>query len=104
LDSSGDLTKLLIWCAAEAQPGVYNAVAPNPLRQIDLAQSIARCLRKPFWAPAVPGFALKLILGERSALVLSSQRVSADKVTRAGFVFDFPEITQALTDLLGPTR
>ena len=99
-----DLTKLLIWCAVEAQPGVYNAVAPNPLRQIELAQAIARCLRKPFWAPAVPGFALKLILGERSALVLSSQRVSADKVTRAGFVFDFPEITSALTDLLGPTR
>jgi len=100
----GDLTKLLIWCAAEAPSGVYNAVAPNPLRQIDLAHSIARCLHKPFWAPAVPSFVLKLILGERSALVLSSQRVSADKVIRAGFVFDFPEISSALTDLLGASR
>jgi len=37
-------------------------------------------------------------------LVLSSQRVSSDKVIRAGFVFDFPEISSALTDLLGASR
>lgn len=99
-----DLTQLLIWCAAQGPAGVYNAVAPNPLRQIELAKTIARILRKPFWAPPVPSWVLKIILGERSALVLSSQCVSAQKILDAGFVFEFSEVSDALSDLLTPKR
>ncbi|HEX8023225.1 TIGR01777 family oxidoreductase, partial [Mucilaginibacter sp.] len=57
--------------------GVYNMVAPNPVTNKQLTQTVAKHLRKPLWAPNVPGFILKLLLGEMSSIVLGSTKVSA---------------------------
>ncbi|MFN4080954.1 MAG: DUF1731 domain-containing protein, partial [Saprospiraceae bacterium] len=47
-----------------------------------------------------PSFALRILLGEMSAVVLNSNRVSAQKVTDAGFEFEYPELEGALRALL----
>jgi hypothetical protein len=81
--------------------GVYNMAAPNPVTNKQLTQAIAKQLRKPLWAPNVPEFVLKLLLGEMSSIVLSSTKVSAQKILDAGFSFKFTELSAAIKDIYG---
>jgi uncharacterized protein len=80
--------------------GVYNAVAPNPVQQAELTKSIAQVLKRPVFLPNVPEFALKLLLGEMSAIVLESQRVCSRKIQNTGFKFNYHELSAALKNLL----
>ncbi|MBP1652111.1 MAG: hypothetical protein H6Q26_2268 [Bacteroidetes bacterium] len=77
--------------------GIYNAVAPNPVRHKDLVMTLAQVSRGKSFIPVyVPAFALKLALGEMSMEVLKSVSVSAAKIMRTGFVFSYPDIRSAL--------
>jgi uncharacterized protein (TIGR01777 family) len=80
--------------------GVYNAVAPNPVTNYKLTKQIASHLEVPFWLPNVPGFMLKLILGEMATLVLEGQLVSSRKLEEIGYNFKYYNIDNALNDLL----
>lgn len=79
--------------------GVYNAVAPNPVTNETLTKESAKVLEKPLILPKVPTFALKLLLGEMSALVLESQRVSSAKIEEF-YDFEFTRLQKALENLL----
>jgi len=81
--------------------GVYNMVAPNPVTNKQLTQAVAKQLHKPLWAPNVPGFVLKLLLGEMSSIVLGSTKVSAQKIEDAGFKFKFANLEAALSAIYG---
>ncbi|NHA08023.1 TIGR01777 family protein [Mucilaginibacter sp. HC2] len=81
--------------------GTYNMVAPNPVTNAQLTQAVANQLHKPLWAPNVPAFILKLLLGEMSTLVLGSTKVSAQKIQDAGFKFKFTEVPSALKEIYG---
>lgn len=81
--------------------GVYNMVAPHPVTNAQLTKAIAKQLHKPLWAPKVPAFVLKLLMGEMSTIVLGSTKVSAQKIEDAGFKFKYPEITSALSEIYG---
>jgi uncharacterized protein (TIGR01777 family) len=83
----------------KAVSGPVNAVAPEGVTMGTLASSIGRVLRRPSWIP-VPSFVLKLLLGEMSEVVLEGARVLPQKLSRAGFQFQFPDLKSALTDLL----
>jgi uncharacterized protein (TIGR01777 family) len=81
--------------------GVYNMVAPNPVTNTQMVKAVARQLHKPLWAPRVPAFLLKILLGEMSTLVLGSTKVSAQKMEDAGFRFKYAEVADALKDIYG---
>ncbi|GAA3988032.1 TIGR01777 family oxidoreductase [Mucilaginibacter dorajii] len=81
--------------------GVYNMVAPNPVTNEEMTQAIAKQLHKPLWAPKVPTFVLKLLLGEMSTLVLGSTKASAQKIMDAGFSFKYAELAAALKEIYG---
>ena len=81
--------------------GVYNMVAPNPVTNKQLTQAVAKQLNKPLWAPNVPAFLLKLLLGEMSSIVLGSTKVSAQKIQDAGFKFAYAELPAALKEIYG---
>ena len=83
----------------EALKGVYNMVAPNPVTNAQLTQAVAKQLHRPLWLPNVPAFALKLLFGEMSIVVLGSTKASAQKIEQAGFKFKFPQIAGALEDI-----
>ena len=95
-----DLARLFVFVLEKNKSGVYNAVAPNPITNLKLTKCIAKTLKKPLFLPAVPAFMLKLILGEMSALVLESQKVSSQKISSEGFHFNFPQIENALAEIL----
>lgn len=80
--------------------GNYNAVAPQPTTNYNFSKILAEVMNKWFWAPKIPAFILKLILGEMSAVVLSSTRVSSAKIEKAGFKFKFNTLTEALKNLV----
>lgn len=79
--------------------GVYNMATPTPVTNKQLTKAVAKQLRRPYWMPNLPSFALKLLFGEMSLVVLGSTNVSAKKIEENGFKFKFPEITTALKDL-----
>lgn len=81
--------------------GVFNACAPQPVRNADFTQALARALRRPAVLPA-PAWALRLALGEMSVLLLGGQRVAPRRALEHGFRFRHPELGQALSSLLGP--
>ena len=81
--------------------GVYNMVAPNSVTNKQLTQAIAKQLHKVLWAPNVPAFVLKLMLGEMATIVLGSTKASAQKIENAGFRFKYPDITSALQEIYG---
>ncbi|MDB5002281.1 MAG: hypothetical protein JWQ34_506 [Mucilaginibacter sp.] len=79
--------------------GVYNMVAPNPVTNKQLTQAIAKELHRPLLLPKVPAFALQLLLGEMSTIVLGGTKVSAQKIEDAGFKFKYPTLTWALKEI-----
>jgi uncharacterized protein (TIGR01777 family) len=79
--------------------GVYNLTAPGPISNAGLGREVARGLHRPYWFP-VPGFLLRLILGEKSTLVLDGQRVVPRRLLAQGFTFQYPDIRSAVADLL----
>jgi uncharacterized protein (TIGR01777 family) len=81
--------------------GVYNMTGPNPFTNKQLTKAVAQQLNKPFWAPNVPEFVLKLILGEMRIAVLESARTSSKKIEDTGFKFDYPELSAALKEIYG---
>jgi len=79
--------------------GAYNAASPIPVTNKDFTRALARQLDKPLWLPAVPAFALRILLGEMSAVVLNSTRTSSNKIKEAGFNFTFEKIEDALENI-----
>ena len=79
--------------------GTYNAVAPNPVTNLEFTETLAQVLHRPLLLPKVPAFGLKLAMGEMSDIVLASQNVSDQKVLAQGFEFEYPELRGALKAL-----
>ena len=80
--------------------GPVNLTAPTPVRNRDLARALGRALHRPSFMPA-PEFMLRLVLGEFADTLLTGQQVLPKRLLDAGFIFRFPTIDAALTDLLG---
>lgn len=80
--------------------GTFNAVAPEHATNKNLTVQAAEVLEKPLFMPNVPAFVLKLLFGELSVAVLEGSRASSEKIQHAGFQFKFPDLKEALKDLL----
>ena len=95
-----DLARLFVF-ALENQKvtGAINAGGPAPVTNRELSKALAKTLSRPFIAPAVPAFALKLALGEMAAIALMSQNVSDAKTQKLGFEYQFKTLEDALIDL-----
>jgi uncharacterized protein (TIGR01777 family) len=79
--------------------GPFNLAGPNPVTNGQFSRALGRVLGRPSFVPA-PGFALKLLLGEMSSLVLDGQRAVPKKLLDLGFVFQFLIAEAALKDVL----
>lgn len=95
-----DVAQIMLYCLQQKLSGVYNAVAPHPISLKSLIQHYQQVSGRWYLQMPVPAFALQLILGELSAVVLTGQNVSCAKIQSAGYQFIFPEITSALQQII----
>lgn len=97
-----DLCRMFIYSIEnESMQGVYNAVAPTPVRNKELTLLLAQKMKGRFFVHMhVPAFVLKAMLGEMSVEVLKSTTVSSEKIRATGFTFLYPSIESALENLI----
>ncbi len=76
--------------------GVYNAVAPNPVTNAEFMDSLKNQLKPHAVKFAVPATLLKIILGDRSHVVLDSIRVDASRLINTGYIFQYSTAKEAL--------
>jgi uncharacterized protein (TIGR01777 family) len=80
--------------------GPVNLAAPQSMRMIEFCNALGSALRRPSWLP-VPEFALRLMLGEMAEpLLFQGQKIIPKKLLEAGFKFQFPNLENALQDIL----
>lgn len=79
--------------------GPVNAVAPNPVTNAEFTRTLAATIRRPAIFP-VPVFALRLMFGEMSSVLLDSQKVVPRAAEAAGHPFRYPELAPALVAAL----
>ncbi len=94
-----DVAALFVYALENNTLPIMNGVAPKPVRQKELSQHLAKAMGKAFWAPAVPSFVLKLVMGDMAEIALNSQKVSAKSAENSGYQFKFREIGAAMNDL-----
>lgn len=95
-----DVAKVYMHCLKQGIEGVINAVAPSPVTNSYMTKRVAEQLDKELWAPKVPGFALRLILGQMATLALEGQLVHSNRLKEQGFKFRFINVEAAIKDLL----
>jgi uncharacterized protein (TIGR01777 family) len=81
--------------------GLYNAVAPEPVRMADFARELGQVLGRPSLFP-VPAPVLKVMLGDGAAVVLEGQQVVPERLREKGFQYDCPDLTSALAAATSP--
>ena len=97
-----DLARLYLYAIEnQAISGIYNAVAPSPVSNKEMMQTIAGIMGGIKIPVYVPEFVLKIMLGEMSIEVLKSCNASAQKILNAGFSFNYPELPAAVRKILG---
>ena len=79
--------------------GPINATAPQPVRMKEFCEILGEVMVRPSWL-RVPGFILKIILGEMSDMLLNGQLVLPKKILDAGFEFRFPTLRKALKEII----
>lgn len=87
--------------ANEAMHGAYNVCAGDQRSNRDFTKAVSKALGRPAFLPAVPGFLLKLALGELSSILLGGSRASNAKLLATGFTFRYDALDAALMDCLG---
>jgi uncharacterized protein len=94
-----DLVGIFRLALEQRVTGPLNGVAPYPVINTEFTRTLAAALHRPAIFP-VPAFALKLLFGEMSQVLLDSQRVVPKAVEEAGYRFRFPQLAGAFADLL----
>jgi hypothetical protein len=80
--------------------GPINATAPNPVTNKDFSTALGKALHRPSFF-SVPGFMVKLTLGELGAVLLTGQRVLPEKALSAGYTFKYEKVDEALKAIYG---
>jgi NAD dependent epimerase/dehydratase family enzyme len=80
--------------------GAYNAVSPRHVTHREFMIVLAGLMNLPVLPVPVPGFVLRIILGELSDVILKGSRVSCDKITAEGYSFIFNNLEAALKNVI----
>lgn len=95
-----DLARMFLFVIQEELPGVFNAVAPNPVSNKKLMCTIAEKVNKKIRMPNIPRVLMRVVLGEMHSLLFSSQRVCSGRVSTEGFDFKYDNIISAVDVLM----
>jgi len=79
--------------------GPFNLVAPEETRNKDFTRALGRALSRP--TPLrIPKLSMKVLFGGVGELLFYSQRVRPERTIKGSYRFKYPEIEDALEDLV----
>jgi uncharacterized protein (TIGR01777 family) len=98
-----DLVRIIEYAIQdESLRGPINAVAPNPVTNLEFSKILGRVLNRPSFM-ALPAFAARLIWGQLAdEVLLASARVSPERLLQSNYKFLFPNLEAALRHILNP--
>ena len=94
-----DVIRAITFLLENKISGPVNLTSPNPVTNQEFTSALARAMHRPALFPA-PALGLKIALGGFSSEILGSKKVIPQALTEAGFTWDYPHITNALTALV----
>ena len=98
-----DLVRLFVHIIeTDSIHGPVNGTAPTPVTMDQFGKTLGQVMHRPHWAPA-PAPLLKLVLGEKSVIVLEGAKVVPTKALNHGFRFRYETVEPALKQLLHVT-
>lgn len=94
-----DLVGLILWALEKPDVhGAVNGTAPHPVTNRAFTRALGQAVHRPAIFP-VPGFVLRLMMGELAdELLLASQRVLPKVAESGGYEFRYPWLPDALAD------
>jgi len=99
-----DLTSAIIFLMEnKAIHGPVNLSAPQPVRNKEFTRCLGQILHRLTFL-TVPGFAIRLALGELSSVVLEGCRMIPGVLLENGFTFRFPEAAPAVEEIVGKNK
>lgn len=79
--------------------GPFNLCAPEVVPNREFLRAVRRVLKRPSLF-RLPAFVLQALLGELATVMLDSQHLVPERLTEATFQFVYPQLEQALRNLL----
>lgn len=91
-----DLSRLILWLITnQSMSGPVNGVAPDSVTMREFCERLGQAMRRPSWFP-VPGFLLRIALGELASMLTTGQQVYPKRALEGGFTFLYPKLSAAL--------
>ncbi|HAY33132.1 MAG TPA: TIGR01777 family oxidoreductase [Ignavibacteria bacterium] len=98
-----DITSLICFAVfSKNVTGALNACSPEPVTNKNFSKVLGEVLEKPSFMP-VPSFMLKAVVGEFAENLLHGQKAYPKKALESGFTFEFPNLKEALQNILSKT-
>ncbi len=95
-----DIARAILFLIENSEmKGVFNLTAPNPVNNAEFSKTLASVLKRPCIFQ-VPAFALGLLYGMGAEVVVKGQKVIPKKLIGSNFSFLFPNLKDALENLL----
>jgi uncharacterized protein len=95
-----DMVHALLFCIdTPTITGPVNITAPAPVTMNEFASTLGDVMNRPSWF-RVPGFVLKVAVGDSATAILASLRAIPKKLLDAGYRFRHPDLKRALHDML----
>jgi uncharacterized protein len=86
----------------ERWSGAVHGTGPEPVSNREFSKALGRALRRPAIVP-VPAFAIKVLYGGMSKLVLEGQNAVPRRTRELGYRFRHPDLDEALRSALRET-
>src|ERR1051325_3954724 len=97
-----DLNRMFLWAIErERISGIINASSPSPVTNAQFMRELRRVLHRP-WSPPVPVLAAQIgawFMRTEASLALTGQRCEPRRFRNEGFLFEFPDLREALADI-----
>ena len=79
--------------------GAINGAAPEQIKNKEFCKTLGKVLGRPSLFP-VPGFILKIAIGEFATYLLTGRKIFPEKALKTGFKFKYDNLESALINIL----
>jgi uncharacterized protein (TIGR01777 family) len=99
-----DMVEIIAYAIQNDLSGPINCTAPSPVTNREFAKTLGKVLKRPAIAP-MPAAIVKLLFGQMGdELMIQGQSVIPQKLQQQGFEFNYTDLSEALSELLGSSN